>query len=203
MKKIVIPRIILLLVFINLMHNPFIAYSQGKELAVVSHLDMKRYQGIWFEIAHNPWFVEKDCYAMVAHYKLNDEGELDIINACRKNGFHGEISKIEGTGWIVKEEEPGKLKVQFLWPFTLDYWVIVVGVNYEYAVVGEPDKENIWILSRRPYLDKDVRSQVIKDLRVQGYDLSGLIWTPQHSAYSQCFANWIELPKPKPDEPVC
>ena len=34
--------------------------SENKELTVVTHLDLNRFQGIWYEIGHNPWFPEKD-----------------------------------------------------------------------------------------------------------------------------------------------
>tara|TARA_B100000686_G_scaffold168123_1_gene175567 strand:+ start:11245 stop:11856 length:612 start_codon:yes stop_codon:yes gene_type:complete len=203
MKTLLSSIIIIFFASLNLFSSPFRAYPDDKELEVVSNLDLKRYQGTWFEIAHNPWFVEENCFAMVAFYKLNEEGGIDITNACRKYGYDGEISKVEGQGWVIHQDAPSKLKVQIIWPFTLNYWVIDIGTNYEYAVVGEPDKEKVWILSRQPFLEQEVHSKIIKNLQNQGYDLSKLIWTPQHPAHSQCFANWIETPEPKTNEPVC
>ena len=71
--------------------------SENRELGVVTNLNLNRFQGTWHEIGHNPWFPGKDCYAMVAHYKLIADGKIHATNVCRKNSSDGEISKITGT----------------------------------------------------------------------------------------------------------
>ena len=77
---------------------------ENKKLAVVSTLDLKKFQGIWYEIAHNPWFPEKGCFSMIAHYKLIEDNNIEVTNICRKNGFDGEISKVtKKLGWLTQE----------------------------------------------------------------------------------------------------
>ena len=75
--------------------------SENKELNVVTHLDLNRFQGTWYEIGHNPWFPEKDCFAMIAHYKLTEDSQIEVTNICRKKGFDEEISKVSGKAWLV------------------------------------------------------------------------------------------------------
>jgi apolipoprotein D and lipocalin family protein len=161
-------------------------------LKVVAHLDLNRFQGTWYEIGHNPWFPEKDCFAMIAHYKLSSDRKISVTNACRKNSFYGEISEINGTAWVVDSKNQAKWKVQFIWPFTLDYRVIDLGENYDYAIIGEPDRENLWILSQDPIMDKKLVSKIIERTKSKGYDLSRLILTPQDPLHSKCLARWIE-----------
>ena len=203
MRRIFVSFVILVMVSITLDLKDSIVYAENPELQVVPHLDLEVYQGTWFEIAHNPWFVEKNCFAMITHYKFTSEGKIKITNVCRKHGFNGKISKMTGKGWVVDPETQAKLKVQFIWPFNLDYWVIDLGEDYQYAVVGEPDRENIWILSRKPDLNKDLLSRIIKNIQQKGYDTSKLIWTPQHRIHSQCLAQWVEAPEEKPENEVC
>ena len=193
---------VLILVYLWILINPNF-FALGKELEVVPHLNLEQFQGTWYEIAHNPWFVEKHCFSMIAHYKLLSKGTINITNVCRKNGFDGEISKITGTGLIVEEETQAKWKIQFIWPFTLNYWVIDLETNYQYAVIGEPDKENIWILSREPYLDQKVLSQIIRNTENKGYDLSKLILTPHHPKHSRCLADSIEKSKKRTEDQIC
>ena len=45
---------------------------------------------------------------------------------------------------------------------TLDYWVIDLEGNYNYAVIGELDRENLWILSRKPMMEKGILSRIIE-----------------------------------------
>ena len=200
-------RFFLILILNLALTNPFtigtVHSLENKELEVVSTLDLKKFQGIWYEIAHNPWFPEKGCFSMIAHYKLIEDNNIEVTNICRKNGFDGKISKVTGTAWLADPKIKAKWEVQFIWPFTLDYWVIDLEENYNYAVIGEPDRENLWILSRKPIMRKELLSRIIKTTKSKGYDLSDIIITPQDPHYSKCLTQWIEEVAKKKDAPVC
>lgn len=180
------------------------AYSlESRKLEVVSSLDLKKFQGTWYEIAHNPWFPEKGCFYMIANYKLTKENNIKVTNICRKNGMDGQISKVSGIAWLVDPKIKAKWEVQFIWPFTLDYWVIELEENYNYAVIGEPDRENLWILSRKPIMEKELLSRIIKNTKSKGYDLSNLILTPQDPLNSKCMTQWIEEVDKNKGAPIC
>ena len=191
MKKF-ISIIILFVVLINALVISSLFAEENKNLKVVSNLDLRKFQGVWYEIAHNPWFPEDNCFAMIAHYKLIEDNKIEVTNICRKHGFDGEISKITGKAWLVDPILTSKWEVQFIWPFTLDYWVIDLEENYNYAVIGEPDKENFWILSRKPIMEKGLLTKIIEKTKMKGYDLSNLILMPQDRRYSTCLTRWIK-----------
>ena len=166
--------------------------EENKKLEAVSNLELQKFQGVWYEIAHNPWFPENNCFSMIADYKLLENNEIEVTNICRKYGFDGEISKITGKAWLVDPTIKSKWEVQFIWPFTLDYWVIDLQEDYKYAVIGEPDKENIWILSRKPIMKKSLLVKIIKKTEMKGYDLSNLILMPQEQLSSKCLTRLIK-----------
>ena len=64
--------------------------------------------------------------------------------------------------------------------------------DYKYAVIGEPDKENIWILSRKPIMKKSLLVKIIKKTEMKGYDLSNLILMPQEQLSSKCLTRLIK-----------
>jgi apolipoprotein D and lipocalin family protein len=70
------------------------------------------------------------------------------------------------------------LKVSFFWPFSGNYWILELGPNYEYAVVGEPKRESLWILSREPRMDEDLYRELLDRAAAQGFDISRVIRTP-------------------------
>ena len=184
---------ILLNIFLVFIFTSNSAFSfEKKSLQVVSNLDLRKFEGVWYEIAHNPWFPENNCFATIAHYKLLKGEEIEVTNICRKHGFEGEISKITGKAWLLDSNIKAKWEVQFIWPFTLDYWVIELEKNYTYAVIGEPDKENFWVLNRQPIMDKNILNQIIEKFKIQGYDLSNLIFTPQNISSSKCLTGQIK-----------
>jgi apolipoprotein D and lipocalin family protein len=64
--------------------------------------------------------------------------------------------------------------VTFFWPFFGDYWIIDLGPNYEYAVIGEPSRKYLWILSRTPKVDDALYAELTSRLAGKGYDESKL-----------------------------
>ncbi|MGE5384573.1 MAG: lipocalin family protein, partial [Betaproteobacteria bacterium] len=70
-------------------------------------------------------------------------------------------------------------KVSFFWPFRSDYWVIGLDDQYRWAVVGNPNREYLWILSRTPELPKPLLDRALLAASRQGYDLGRLKYTRQ------------------------
>ncbi|MGD0644784.1 MAG: lipocalin family protein, partial [Candidatus Bathyarchaeia archaeon] len=62
-------------------------------------------------------------------------------------------------------------------PFYGDYWIIKLGNDYDYAVVGTPNRKYLWILSRTPQMDDKLFSQLIEFVKSKGFDVGSLIKT--------------------------
>ena len=77
---------------------------------------------------------------------------------------------------------PAKLRVSFFWPFAIDYWVIALDPDYRWAVVGQPDRSYLWILSRTPTLPETTYAAILDAVRARGYDPSRLEPMPQPDA---------------------
>ena len=140
------------------------------ELAVVTNVEIERYLGTWYEIARYPNRFQKGCVAVTADYSLRDDGKIRVVNACRKGSPDGPIKRIEGKAWVVDRETNAKLRVQFFWPFWGAYWIIDLGKDYEYAVVGHPKRKYLWILSRTPEMSPEPYQAIVERLIEQGYD---------------------------------
>jgi lipocalin len=64
------------------------------------------------------------------------------------------------------------------------YWIIDLGANYEYAVVGHPSRDYLWILSRTRTMDDAVYEGLLGRLREQGYEVQRLNRTQQQAGGS-------------------
>jgi len=154
-----------------------IAFAQ-EEMKTVA-LDLDRYVGKWYEIASIPQRFQRGCVGTTATYKKRKDGDVDILNECRMKTLQGPWKTARGKAWVVDSKEPGKLEVRFFWPFKGKYWVLEVGSQYEYAVVGHPDRKYLWILSRTPLLEEGVYQAILKRMQQVGYDLSQVQKTTQ------------------------
>jgi apolipoprotein D and lipocalin family protein len=82
---------------------------------------------------------------------------------------------------VVDKATGAKLKVTFFWPFYGDYWIIKLGDNYEYSVVGTPDRKYLWVLCRTPQMDSELYFEIVEFARSKGFDVDRLIRTSQPS----------------------
>jgi apolipoprotein D and lipocalin family protein len=165
------------IIIISLLFNGclFNNRSDMKPLKTVDFVDLSRYVGRWYEIARYPNRFQKGCVGSKATYSITDDGKIKVINECYDNSFSGKLRLAKGKAWVVDKETNAKLKVSFFWPFAGDYWIIELGANYEYAVIGHPDRKYLWILSRTSDMDEKIYQSILKNLQEQGYETEKLI----------------------------
>jgi apolipoprotein D and lipocalin family protein len=145
-------------------------------LETVAFVDLERYLGKWYEIARYPAFFQRNCDAATATYSRRDDGLIGVLNECRRKDDESKFDRIEGKAWVVDTATNAKLKVRFFWPFSGDYWVIQLGKSYDYAVVSEPSRKYLWILSRTPKLEQTVLDRILSRLQTDGFDTEKLVW---------------------------
>lgn len=154
------------------------------DLEVVSSVDLSRYVGQWYEIARLPNSFQKKCAdSVTANYTLRSDGDIRVVNRCRKPS--GEFTTATGKAKIVDKKTNAKLKVTFFWPFYGKYWILDLGPNYEYAVVGEPGREYLWILSRTPQMDEALYQQLLAKMQARGFDTTRMIRTAHPASPAQ------------------
>jgi apolipoprotein D and lipocalin family protein len=150
----------------------------GPPLRTVEKVDLSRYAGTWYEIATIPMSFQKGCVAVTATYTPLPDGDIQVVNRCRQGTLDGPERTATGKAWTV-DPSNAKLEVRFFWPFKGDYWIVDLGPDYEYAVVGHPARKYLWILSRTPSMDEATYQGILDRLRAQAYDLSRLERTLQ------------------------
>jgi apolipoprotein D and lipocalin family protein len=148
-----------------------------KPLETVNFVDLSRYVGKWYEIARYQHRFQEGCFGSKANYTMRDDGKITVVNECFDKSSSGKLRSAKGKAWVVDKETNAKLKVSFFWPFAGDYWIIDIGQDYEYAVVGHPDRKYLWVLARTPEMDENVYQSILDRLQKQEYDTLKLIRT--------------------------
>ena len=183
MKKI----FVFLTVCLAVMSAVLFVRGQAKSpLRVVPNVDLTRYAGQWYEIARFPNRYQEKCAGdVIASYTLKNDGTVAVLNRCRlKDG--GEI-KDEGVARVVGKGNPNSvLKVRFAPAFLSflpqvwgDYQIISLSPDYTQALVGGPDREYLWILSRSPRIDNASYDRLAAEAAAQGFDIRRLQKTKQ------------------------
>lgn len=157
----------------------FFTSAWSDDLESVKNLDLTRYAGLWYEIARLPMTHQEGCIKSQANYEISGD-EVKVVNSCSL--ADGKTKKAEGIARVEDKITKAKLKVNFV-PAWLrwigigwgDYWVIELDADYKYAVVSEPKKEYLWILSRSPSMNKVLYNEILARLKAKGFSLEKLI----------------------------
>ena len=59
--------------------------------------------------------------------------------------------------------------------------IIRTAPDYSYALVGEPGRRYLWVLSRTPQMDQATYRQLTESAAAQGFDINKLVLT-KHEA---------------------
>ncbi len=154
------------------------AAAAGLPNQPVASLNLARYSGQWHEIAHLPMYLERRCLdSVTATYTPQANGSIHVQNSCRTSKGR---ETIEGVA-KVKDGQPAAFKVRFLPPWLAwlpmawaNYWVIDVDPDYQWAVVGSPNREHLWILSRSTHMDRDLFDRLREQAAERGYAVDQL-----------------------------
>lgn len=153
--------------------------SSHPALETVASVDLDKYAGLWHEVASFPQKFQEGCHCTTANYTKSEEGFIIVENRCNKDSISGEESYIQGKAFIQEGTNNAKLSVQFFWPFKGDYWIIDLDSSYSYAVVGHPNRNYLWILSRTPFMDENQYRDIVKRTADKGFDVTKLNRTIQ------------------------
>lgn len=161
-------------------------FAKQTDPKTVSSVDLNRYTGKWFEIARYPNRFQKQCVGNVtAEYSLQSNNRITVINKCLVK--NGKIDEAEGEAKIIDTQSNSKLKVRFapkflsFLPFVWgDYWILDLGQNYDYALLGSPDRNYLWILSRTPNLDSATYEKLLQTAKREGFNADRLVKTQQN-----------------------
>ncbi len=151
--------------------------------ATAAHVDLRRYMGRWYEVARLPYFTQRRCVKDVqADYVLGDDGMVYVTNRCTHQDGH--VGSAKGVARVVDRGSNARLEISFrtlygvhvLWD---DYWIIGVGADYDYALVGQPTRKRGWILSRDPRPDDAQVQRWLAEFADKGFPAKEFLRTRQ------------------------
>jgi len=157
----------------------FNSANSQKPFSVVTTVDLNRYKGKWHEIARLPNFFERKLKCISATYTLRDDGKITVLNAGNYITDPQKSTSSKGVAWIPDKNSPAKLKVQFFWPFSGDYWIMELDKDYRYVLVGDPSLKYLWILAREKEMDETTYHMLLQKAIDTGYDVKSIIRVEQ------------------------
>jgi apolipoprotein D and lipocalin family protein len=148
-------------------------------LALARDVSLDRYSGRWYVIANIPYFAEKGNVGSYFDVSFQPGGKLrDVYNAHSKT-FDASLSTFTMGGYVVPDTGNARWRETPFWPLYLSYLILYVDPDYQYALVGYPDRQYGWVFARKPVIDDATYQSLLQRLKDQGYDTSQFRRVPQ------------------------
>ena len=147
---------------------------------IAEGVDINRFLGDWFVIALLPTPMEKSIANGVENYSLRENGEIRVTYTFRKGNPSGREKVMYQRGWIVDTHTNAEWRVRPLWPLKLPYYILEVGDDYSYTVIGTNKYDYLWIMSREPSLEPHLLEEIIRRMEERGYSMNDLVYMEQN-----------------------
>ena len=153
--------------------------ARGAPVQTAQHVNLQRYMGDWFVIANIPYFAEKNCVDSIESYALRPDGKIDNRFRYRKKSFDAPQKQLTALAWVQDHQTNAEWHVRFFGLVTTDYLIIDLDPDYQWAVLGYPERKYGWILAREKTLPDKTYAAILQRLASQGYDPARFRKVPQ------------------------
>ena len=148
----------------------------------VQSVDLERFMGDWYVIAHIPSRQEREAYDAVESYALDEDGRIRTTFTFRKGSFDAPIETMHPVGTVVPGTGNAVWGMQFVWPIKAEYVIVDLTEDYSRTIVGRSKRDYVWLMARTPSLPEEELETAITRIRELGYDTSALRMVPQSAS---------------------
>jgi len=142
-------------------------------------VDVPRFMGDWYVIAHIPSWPEREAYDAVESYAMRPDGRIQTTFTFRKGSFDAPVKTMHPIGRVEKEGNGALWGMQFVWPIQAEYIISWLDDGYTQTIVGRNKRDYVWYMARTPQVSDADYQAAVKRIQAMGYDTSKLRRVPQ------------------------
>ena len=145
----------------------------------VANVDLQRFMGDWYVIAHIPSLPEREAFNAIESYRLDDEGRIRTTFRFRKGSFDAPLKTMEPVGRVVPGTNNAVWDMQFVWPIQAEFVIVDLSADYSQTVIGRSKRDYLWIMARTPSIAEADYTALVEKAKALGYDTGKLRKVPQ------------------------
>jgi apolipoprotein D and lipocalin family protein len=144
----------------------------------VAGVELPRFMGDWYVIAHIPTFIEKNACNAIERYDANADGTIATTFTFHEGRPDGPFKRYRPTGFV-RDADHSTWGMQFLWPIKAEYLIAYLDPGYTETIIARNSRDYVWIMARTPKLGDDDYARLVERVAALGYDTSRLRRVPQ------------------------
>lgn len=158
-------------------------------LQPVAHVDLARFMGDWYVIAHIPSRPERNAFNAVESYRLDAGGRVRTTFRFRDGSFDAPSETMTPTGYVKPGSGNAVWGMQFVWPVKAEYVIAYLDADYRTTIIARSKRDYAWVMARSPTLPDAEYEALMERLAGMGYPRASVRRVPQR---------WPELQRDRP-----
>ena len=150
-------------------------------IPLVTSVDLEKFIGTWYVIAHIPSYPEKNAFNAVETYKLNENGTIATTFTFNEGGYNGSLKMLNPTGFIIDNQSNAVWGMQFIWPIKADYRITYLDDNYTQTIIAREKRDYVWIMARQSEISLVDYEKLVNFIESLGYEKSKIRKVPQNN----------------------
>ncbi len=145
----------------------------------VPRVDLERFMGDWYVIAHIPTFIEREAYDAVESYALAPDGTIATTFTFRAGAHDGPAKRYTPRGFVRDRVNNSTWGMRFVWPVKAEFLIASLDAGYTQTVIARNARDYAWIMARTPEIPAADYARHVEQLKAWGYDVGKLRRVPQ------------------------
>jgi len=146
-------------------------------LQPVAKVELPRFMGDWYVIAHIPTFIEKGAYNAVESYRLSPDGTIATTFTFNRDAPDGPVKTYTPKGFV-RDSSNAEWGMQFVWPIKAEYKIVYLDPEYQHTIVARDQRDYVWIMARTPHIAESDYQALTERVRLMGYETNLLRRVP-------------------------
>ena len=148
-------------------------------IPTVPRVDLPRFMGDWYVLAHIPTFIEREAGDAVESYALAPDGTIATTFTFRQGGPDGPVKRYTPRGFVRDRASNATWGMQFVWPIRAEFLIAFLDAGYTQTIIARNARDYVWIMARTPEIPAEDYARLVEQVRAWGYDVSRLRRVPQ------------------------
>ncbi len=148
------------------------ACSKDSEIkqSLATEVELARFMGLWYVHGYTPTAIDKDAWNAIEQYELRSDGRIQTTYSFNKGGPQGKRKVFKPIAKVINTETNAEWRMRFFGVITAHYYIVYISPDYQYAVIGHPNRKYAWIMSRDSAISADQYAFLLNELRVRTYE---------------------------------
>jgi apolipoprotein D and lipocalin family protein len=140
----------------------------------VSHIELTRMMGRWYEVARLPNKIQNGCQAGASDWTRTGEG-FNVIQTCHRGSPDGPLSEWKAKARVADPVSNAKFKMSFFGGLvSQEYWVLDERPDQGWLILATHDGKYLWLMSQKPILPATFRIEALARIKQLGFDVGRL-----------------------------